>query len=101
MIPGGLVARYGLRACPLRCAGRCKVARDGEGGHVNFYDGRGRPFGICQLMSGPAPAPGSMPALDGHTVEQLRGMARRDYGADRDVCAAAEAELRQKGSGET
>ena len=97
MIPGGLVARYGLRACPLHCAGRCEVAREGEGGHVSFYDGRGRPFGVCQLMSGPAPRPGEMPSLAHHSLEQLRAMAQPGRGADLDVCDAARAEMRRRG----
>lgn len=97
MISGGLVAKYGLRACLLHCAGRCKVAREGEGGHVNFYDGRGRPYGVCQLMAGPAPQPGEMPALDHHSPEQIQAMARTEYGADLDVCDAARAELHRRG----
>ena len=97
MIAGGLVAKYGLRACPLHCAGRCQVAREGEGGRLSHYDGRGKPFGVCQLMNGPAPRAGEVPSLEYHSLEQLRAMAQPGHGADLDVCDAARAEMQRRG----
>lgn len=81
-----LVELYGLRACPLGCAGRCVKATESHG--------TVKPSADCQLMRGPPPAPGQMPALVHHTVEQLQAMTGR--GGDRDVAQAAAAELARR-----
>jgi hypothetical protein len=91
MIPGGLVERYGLRACPRGCAGRCQLATE---------DARGRvaPSPDCALMSGAPPMPGRMPPLTHHSAEQLRGLVdeHRRF-ADPDITRAALAELERRG----
>lgn len=89
MIAGGLVATYGLRACPRRCAGRCSLASV-KG------DGRIVPSDACELMRGPPPTPGTMPPLTWHDEGQLRAMAEDERG-DRDVGRAAVAELQRRG----
>lgn len=90
MIPGGLVARYGLRACPRHCAGLCKDARGKADGSIVASL-------KCELMTGPRPEPGSMPLLEHHAVDQLRAMAATGWHTDQDVRAAAWAELRRRG----
>lgn len=90
MIPGGIVATYGLRACPLRCAGRCQKA-------TAKADGSVIPSPACELMGGVAPRPGTMPALDNHGPDQLRAMAASGRDADPGMQQAARAELRRRG----
>lgn len=91
MIPGGLVERFGLRACPRGCAGRCALATENAKGHVE-------PSPKCELMRGDPPEPGRLPPLTHHGDEQLRGMVDRGRSADPDITRAALVELSRRGA---
>lgn len=83
MIAGGLVATFGLRACPhpSGCPGMCAATKE-------------RP---CVLMTGPPPAPGTMPTLAHHSAEQLLVMAAYTRDADPGVQRIAAEELHRRG----
>jgi hypothetical protein len=61
-IPGGLVERYGLRACPrsAECRSGCVLARQRRSGSEILYT----PSTLCEFMSGPRPLGGEVQTVE-------------------------------------